>query len=65
MAQEERKVGRLGDGTAEVIGALIEVHRHLSPGLMEESAYDACVCRVVRTSLKFESFPCNPNEGMP
>ncbi|MGE5784678.1 MAG: hypothetical protein ACM3ZE_08805 [Myxococcales bacterium] len=36
MAQEQRKVGRLGDGTDEVIGALIEVHRHLGPGLMED-----------------------------
>jgi len=35
MAQEERKVGRLGDGKDEVIGALIEVDRHLGPGLME------------------------------
>jgi GxxExxY protein len=46
MAQEGRKDGRtrgLGDGTEEVIGALIEVHRHLGPGLME-SAYEACVC---------------------
>jgi GxxExxY protein len=27
-----------------VIGALIEVHRHLGPGLLE-SAYEACLCR--------------------
>ena len=43
MAQEGRKSGRFRDGTEEVIGALIEVHRHLGPGLME-SAYEACVC---------------------
>jgi GxxExxY protein len=28
----------------EIIGAAIEVHRHLGPGLLE-SAYEACLCR--------------------
>src|SRR5512145_2741069 len=35
MTQKERKVGRLRDGTNEVIGTLIEMPRHLDPGLME------------------------------
>jgi len=43
MEQEDRKVGRFEDGTEQVIGALIEVHRTLGPGLLE-SAYEACVC---------------------
>lgn len=43
MEQEGRKVGSFGDGTEEVIGALIEVHRTLGLGLLE-SAYEACVC---------------------
>ena len=43
MAQEGRKGGRFEDGTEQVIGALIEVHRCLGPGLLE-SAYEACVC---------------------
>ena len=29
--------------TKEIIGAAIEVHRHLGPGLLE-SAYEACLC---------------------
>jgi GxxExxY protein len=43
MEQEGRKVGRFADGTEQVIGALIEVHRTLGPGLLE-SAYEGCVC---------------------
>lgn len=54
MAQEERKVGRFVDRTDQVIGALIEVHRHLGPGLME-SAYEACVCaELAERGLEFE-----------
>jgi len=30
------------DGSAEIIGAFIEVHRHLGPGLLE-SAYERCL----------------------
>lgn len=29
--------------THEIIGAAIEVHRHLGPGMLE-SAYEACLC---------------------
>ncbi len=47
-------IGRFADGTDNVIGALIEVHRHLGPGLLE-SAYEACVCAELRErGLEFE-----------
>ena len=41
---EEEKKRRFEDGTNLIIGALVEVHRHLGPGLLE-SAYEACLCR--------------------
>ena len=33
-----------GDLTSEILGAAIDVHRVLGPGLLE-SAYEACMCR--------------------
>lgn len=33
-----------GDLTGEILGAAIDVHRVLGPGLLE-SAYEACMCR--------------------
>jgi GxxExxY protein len=36
--------------TQSIIGACIEVHRHLGPGLLE-SAYEACVCRELSNRL--------------
>jgi GxxExxY protein len=42
MEQEEQKGRRFCDGSEEVIGALIEVHRVLGPGLLE-SVYEKCV----------------------
>ena len=45
VEQEERKVGKVfDDGSHAIVGAFIEVHRHLGPGLLE-SAYDACLAR--------------------
>ncbi|HEV3165666.1 MAG TPA: GxxExxY protein [Isosphaeraceae bacterium] len=37
----QKKVNELSH---QVVGAAIEVHRHLGPGLLE-SAYEECVCR--------------------
>lgn len=42
--QEDAKTRSFGDGSEEIIGACIEVHRHLGPGLLE-SAYKRCLCR--------------------
>ena len=40
--------------TEKIIGAAIEVHRHLGPGLLE-SAYEECLCReLALRSLSFE-----------
>ena len=44
MSQEAGKVTKFSDGSDEIIGACIEVHRHLGPGLLE-SSYEECLCR--------------------
>jgi GxxExxY protein len=54
MEQEDGKTGRFGDCSEAVIGACIEVHRHLGPGLLE-SAYEECVAHELTTlGLRFE-----------
>ncbi len=41
--------------TEQIIGAAIEVHRHLGPGLLE-SAYEECLCRELSLrKLSFET----------
>lgn len=42
MQQEGGKAGRFEDCSEQVIGACIEVHRTLGPGLLE-SAYEQCL----------------------
>ena len=40
--------------TEKIIGAAVEVHRHLGPGLLE-SAYEECLCRELELrGLSFE-----------
>jgi GxxExxY protein len=42
MQREGGKTGRFGDCSEQVIGACIEVHRAIGPGLLE-SAYERCL----------------------
>jgi GxxExxY protein len=54
MEQEDAKTRRFGDCSEAVIGACIEVHRHLGPGLLE-SAYEHCVAHELGVlGLRFE-----------
>ena len=40
--------------TGQIIGAAIEVHRHLGPGLLE-SAYEECLCHELNLQgVKFQ-----------
>ncbi len=50
----EREIGELKSLTEEIIGAAMEVHRALGPGLLE-STYEMCLCRELSVRhLKFE-----------
>ncbi len=44
----------------EIIGAAIEVHRHLGPGLLE-NAYQVCLCH----ELTLRKIPFNPQLELP
>ncbi len=44
-----------GEITERVIGAAIEVHKHLGPGLLE-SAYEACLCHELQ--IRGLTFQC-------
>jgi GxxExxY protein len=41
--------GQFGELSQAVIGAAIEVHKHLGPGLLE-SIYESCLCRELETN---------------
>ena len=46
---------QINDVSGEIIGAAIEVHKTIGPGLLE-SAYEACLCHeLTLRNLKFES----------
>ena len=54
MEQEDAKTRRFEDCSGAVIGACIEVHRHLGPGLLE-SAYEHCLVYELEVlGLRFE-----------
>jgi GxxExxY protein len=46
--------------TSEVIGAAIEIHKHLGPGLLE-SAYETCLCH----ELDLHSIPYERQKPLP
>jgi GxxExxY protein len=48
------------DLTGEVIGAAIEVHKTLGPGLLE-STYEECLCR----ELELREIPYERQKGLP
>ena len=50
----------MNDLTGEVIGAAIEVHKTLGPGLLE-SAYEECLCR----ELELRKIPYERQKGLP
>ncbi len=50
----------IDDLTGKVIGAAIEVHKALGPGLLE-SAYEECLCR----ELDLRKIPYERQKGLP
>jgi GxxExxY protein len=44
LADTDEAKNLADDLSRKIIGAAIEVHRHLGPGLLEE-AYEECLCR--------------------
>ena len=50
----------IGDLTGEVIGAAIEVHKTLGPGLLE-STYEECLCR----ELELRKIPYERQKELP
>ena len=50
----------IGDLTGEVIGAAIEVHKTLGPGLLE-STYEECLCR----ELELRKISYERQKGLP
>ncbi|MBL9120751.1 MAG: GxxExxY protein [Phycisphaerae bacterium] len=54
------KPGLHADLTEEIIGAAIEVHRVLGPGLLE-SAYEACLCQ----ELSLRNIRCDRQIELP
>ncbi len=47
----------INDLTKAIIGAAIEVHRALGPGLLE-SAYEACLCEELKCLRQFMMRKC-------
>jgi GxxExxY protein len=62
MEQGDGEAGRFGGQSEAVIGACIEVHRHVGPGLLE-SVYEQCLaCELRLRGLRFERQRAMPLE---
>jgi len=57
---KERGMGELNKLTEQLIGAAIEVHRHLGPGLLE-STYEACL----KYELEQRGLTVHPQKALP
>lgn len=60
MAHGENEKARANELSNQVIGAAIEVHRHLGPGLLE-SAYQTCL----QHELTLRQIPCRHQVPLP
>lgn len=60
MQKEKQISGENNPITSAIIGAAIEVHKHLGPGLLE-SAYEQCLCH----ELSIRKLPFNCQLSMP
>lgn len=58
--QGKRALGELNTLTEQIIGAAIEVHRHLGPGLLE-STYEACL----KYELEQRGLPVQLQKALP
>lgn len=56
----DNKYNDINDLTGEVIGAAIEVHKTLGPGLLE-SIYEECLCK----ELEFREIPYKRQQELP
>jgi GxxExxY protein len=54
MNRRDAETQSFRDLTEQVIGACIDIHRHLGPGLLE-SAYEECLCyELAQLGIRFE-----------
>jgi len=60
VVKKMKKITDINQLTGKVIGAAIEVHKALGPGLLE-SAYEECLCH----EFKLRSFPFERQKELP
>jgi GxxExxY protein len=60
MARSPDELARANELSHQVIGAAIEIHKHLGPGLLE-STYQACL----EHELRLRGIPFDPQVPLP